>query len=115
MAYQITYTNTFKKEYQRCKKRGYDMSLLRQAITMLSETGTLPPKYKPHKLTGNYKDCWECHLRPDWLLVWKQNDKKLILLFTTIPAHMQICFKLPHSTPGAAGVLFQLAPLERIV
>ena len=103
MAYQITYTNTFKKEYQRCKKRGYDMSLLRQAITMLSETGTLPPKYKPHKLTGNYKDCWECHLRPDWLLVWKQNDKKLILLFTT------------HSTPGAAGVLFQLAPLERIV
>ena len=52
MAYQITYTNTFKKEYQRCKKRGYDMSLLRQAITMLSETGTLPPKYKPHKLTG---------------------------------------------------------------
>ncbi len=90
MAYQITYTNTFKKEYQRCKKRGYDMSLLRQAITMLSETGTLPPKYKPHKLTGNYKDCWECHLRPDWLLVWKQNDKKLILLFTNTGTHADL-------------------------
>ena len=78
MAYQITYTNTFKKEYQRCKKRGYDMSLLRQAITMLSETGTLPPKYK------------QCHLRPDWLLVWKQNDKKLILLFTNTGTHADL-------------------------
>ena len=69
MAYQITYTNTFKKEYQRCKKRGYDMSLLRQAITMLSE---------------------KCHLRPDWLLVWKQNDKKLILLFTNTGTHADL-------------------------
>lgn len=58
------------------------MFLLKEAMSLLAQTGTLPPKYKPHKLTGNYKDCWECHLRPDWLLVWKQNDKKLILLFT---------------------------------
>ena len=59
------------------------MFLLKEAMSLLAQTGTLPSKCKPHKLTGNYKDCWECHLRPDWLLVWKQNDKKLILLFTT--------------------------------
>ena len=43
------------------------MFLLKEAMSLLAQTGTLPSKCKPHKLTGNYKDCWECHLRPDWL------------------------------------------------
>lgn len=50
-------------------------------MTLLAEKGKLPEKYKAHKLTGNYKECWECHIKPDWLLVWKQNDTELILLF----------------------------------
>ena len=87
---KITTTRRFDKDAAKCKKRGYDMLLLMEAMSLLAKTGTLPPKYKPHKLTGNYKDCWECHLRPDWLLVWKQNDKELILLFTNTGTHADL-------------------------
>jgi len=80
--YKITTTNKFEKQVKICIKRGYDISLLKKAIQLLAETGTLPSKYKSHKLSGNYADCWECHIKPDWLLVWKQNNEELILLFT---------------------------------
>jgi mRNA interferase YafQ len=51
-------------------------------MLLLSKNGSLPIKYNPHKLSGNYQDCWECHIKPNWLLVWKQDDTALILLFT---------------------------------
>ena len=88
--YSIITTNRFEKEVKICKKRGYDMSLLQKAIELLAENGTLPENYKPHKLTGNYKDCWECHLKPDWLLIWKQNDTDLILLFLNTGTHSDL-------------------------
>lgn len=88
--YKITTTNRFEKNVEHCKKRGYNMELLRTAISLLAETGTLPAKYKPHKLTGNYKGLWECHIQPDWLLVWRQNDTELILLFTNTGTHSDL-------------------------
>ena len=45
---------------------------------------------RKRELYRPYKDCWECHLRPDWLLVWKQNDKELILLFTNTGTHADL-------------------------
>ena len=66
------------------------MELLRKAISLLAETGTLPATYKPHKLAGKYKVLWECHLQPDWLLVWQQNDTELILLFTNTGTHADL-------------------------
>ena len=81
MKYIILTTNQFEKDVKKCIKRGYNIELLRNAMELLSKTGTLPQKYKAHKLSGNYSDCWECHLKPDWLLIWKQNDKELVLLF----------------------------------
>ena len=60
------------------------------AIELLRQTGSLPAKYKPHKLSGKYKGCWECHIQPDWLLVWQQNDKELILLFTNTGTHSDL-------------------------
>ena len=90
MKYTITYSKHFEKDYARCKKRGYNMELLRNAISLLAETGSLPAKYKPHRLTGNYKGLWECHLQPDWLLVWRQNDTELILLFTNTGTHSDL-------------------------
>ena len=66
------------------------MELLRKAISLLAETGTLPATYKPHKLTGKYKGLWECHLQPDRLLVWQQNDTELILLFTNTGTHADL-------------------------
>ena len=60
------------------------------AIELLRQTGSLPAKYKPHKLSGKYKGCWEYHIQPDWLLVWQQNDKELILLFTNPETHSDL-------------------------
>jgi mRNA interferase YafQ len=72
--YSIKATNQFKKDVKRCKKRGYDLSLLELVIDLLQKTGTVPKRYRPHKLSGDYDNCWECHIKTDWLLVWKQND-----------------------------------------
>jgi mRNA interferase YafQ len=88
--YQLTTTNKFNKSLKLCEKRGYDLTLLGKVIDTLQETGTLPSKDKPHKLTGNFKGCWECHIKPDWLLIWKQNDKELILLFLDTGTHSDL-------------------------
>ena len=88
--YRVTTTNTFLKGVKRCIKRGYDTALLREVITLLAESGTLPPKYKAHRLTGNFAGAWECHIRPDWLLIWEQNDTELVLLFTNTGTHADL-------------------------
>jgi mRNA interferase YafQ len=59
-------------------------------MELLAESGTLPPKFKPHKLSGNYNNCWECHIKPDWLLIWQQNDTELILLFMNTGTHSDL-------------------------
>lgn len=66
------------------------MSLLQTVMTFLAEKGTFPEKYKAHKLSENYKECWECHIKPDWLLVWKQNEHELILLFINTGTHSDL-------------------------
>lgn len=81
--YKIKTTKSFEKNVDLCRKRGYNMSLLSEVMTLLEKDGRLPPIYKSHKLKGNYEGCWECHIKPDWLLIWQQNDKELILLFTS--------------------------------
>lgn len=88
--YKISYTNRFKKDYKLCKKRGLDVSKLEEVIKLLENKGKLPAKFKPHKLTGNYKDCWECHIKPDWLLVWLQDDNELTLIFTNTGTHSDL-------------------------
>ena len=88
--YTINYTNKFKKDVKRCHKRGLDLDLLRNAVKILAETGKLPPEYKPHPLKGNYKNRMECHIQPDWLMVWLQNDDELILLFTDTGTHSDL-------------------------
>jgi len=88
--YTVKMTRTFRKDTERCRKRGLDMELLKTAIRILESDGKLPAVYRPHKLTGNYAGCWECHLMPDWLLIWEQNDKELTLLFTGTGTHSDL-------------------------
>ena len=88
--YSIEYTGSFLKQAKLCKKRGYKMVLLEETIQMLADTGKLPPEYKPHKLSGNYTGCWECHIKPDWLLIWQQNDTVLTLLFLNTGTHSDL-------------------------
>ena len=88
--YIVKTTRQFDKEVKLCKKRGYDISKLEAVVLILEKTGTLPHKYKPHKLSGNYDNCWECHIKGDWLLVWLQNDNELTLLFTNTGTHSDL-------------------------
>lgn len=90
MSYIIRYSSNFKKAYKHCKKRGLDMLLLKEVIRILSEEGKLPPTYHAHTLQGKYKDLWECHIQPDWLLVWEQNDKEFILYFLSTGTHSDL-------------------------
>ncbi|MCQ2307372.1 MAG: type II toxin-antitoxin system YafQ family toxin [Bacteroidales bacterium] len=91
MRYRVLTTNRFERSMKLCQKRNYPMQKLKDAIRELSENGCLPPEYKPHKLT-NYPGgrTWECHIQPDWLLVWEQNDEELILLMLNTGRHSDI-------------------------
>lgn len=90
MSYQIYLSNQFKRSYKKCIKRGLDKVLFEKVVTMLSQKGKLPQKYRPHKLKGVYAGCWECHISPDWLLVWQQNDTELTLLLLDTGSHSDL-------------------------
>mgnify|MGYP003439439935 FL=1 len=90
MKYNILFSNQFKLSYKRCLKRGCDKFLFEEVVTILANTGTLPKKYKPHKLTGDWKGFWECHIQPDWLLIWEQRDTELILILTDTGTHSDL-------------------------
>lgn len=90
MGYQVLTTKSFERSLKRCVRRGLDRKLLNEAILKLSKDGFLPPEYKPHKLKGNYKGKWECHIQPDWLLIWDQNDTQLTLLLIDTGTHSDL-------------------------
>ena len=84
MSYKIEYTGKIKKDIKLAQKRGLDIQLFKEVILLLEKEGKLSQKYKPHVLKGNYKGYWECHIQPDWLLIWKQNEEiKLVSLART--------------------------------
>lgn len=88
--YILKYTSEFKRQMKLCQRRGYDMDLLRTAIEILSTEGKLPAEYLPHQLHGNRKGLWECHIQPDWLLIWEQHDKELILVMVNTGTHSDL-------------------------
>jgi len=72
-------TKRFDRESKKIAKRGKDIDKLKVLVKLLREGKPLPPKYRNHKLSGKFKDCWECHVEPDWLLVYKKSDTHLLL------------------------------------
>lgn len=90
MRYKIIPSKRFEKDMKRCQKRGYNMQLIKDAIMLLAETGTLPTEYKPHQLHGNRKGQWECHIQPDWLLIWEQYDQELVLVMLNTGTHSDL-------------------------
>ena len=90
MKYKVIPSKRFEKDMKRCQKRGYDLQLIKDAIGILAMTGTLPAEYRPHKLSGQYAGCWECHILPDWLMIWEQNDTELFLLLTNTGTHADL-------------------------
>lgn len=88
--YSVDTTKRFDKDLKRCLKRGLDLQLIHEAISLLRATGTLPMKYRPHKLSGKLQGVWECHIEPDWLMTWNQNDAELTLLFLQTGTHSDL-------------------------
>ena len=79
----VHYSSKFKKDLKQAKRRGNNVAILREIITQLADDQTLEPKYKDHSLIGNYAGTRECHLSPDWLLIYRyESTDKLILLRT---------------------------------
>lgn len=73
-------TSQFRRDYKRAKKRGYDMRLLKAVIDTLLSGSALDGKYRDHQLTGNMKDYRECHILPDWLLMYRIEQNRLVLV-----------------------------------
>lgn len=88
--YSINYTNQFKKDMRKCAKRGLSLDAIIKAINLLAATGALPAEYKPHRLKGDHKGQWECHIEPNWLMTWEQNDNEFTLLFLQTGTHSDI-------------------------
>lgn len=86
----IRYQNAFKRDYKRIKKRGYDIRILEKAIEILAAGQALPPEYRDHPLIGDYTGCRECHLAPDWLLVYEIIEEELLLYLTRTGTHSDL-------------------------
>ncbi len=88
---KIRYHTSFKADYKRMIKRGYDSRELEKVISLIVAEKRLPKEYRDHALKGGkYKGCRECHITPDWLLVYEINEKELILYLTRTGTHSDI-------------------------
>ncbi len=85
--YELRPTSKFQKDLKRAKKRGYDISLLTRIIKMLVAGEPLPKENRDHPLLGDYAGCRECHITPDWLLIYEIDGDELFLYLTRTGTH----------------------------
>ena len=90
MKYEVKFTTQFKKDLKLLKKQNKNLHRLYVAIEKLANGETLEEKYKDHALSGNYKGCRECHIAPDWLLVYEVYDDVLVLLMYRTGSHSEL-------------------------
>jgi len=92
---EIDYTSNFKKQLKKILKQGKDANILLDVVTKLANKEELDEKYKNHRLIDDktYRDCSECHLKPDWLLVYKYINNNLILVLVATGSHSEILNK----------------------
>ena len=87
---RIKYHTAFKKDYKRLQKRGLNTDKLVDVISVLAREEALPPKYRDHALGGEYAGCRECHIEPDWLLIYEIRHSELILYLTRTGSHSDL-------------------------
>ena len=89
---KIEFTGQFKKDYKLAVKRGCDPKELEAVITLLVNEQPLPEKYRDHALTNsrNYKDMRECHIEPDFLLIYQICEKKIVLYLVRVGSHSDL-------------------------
>ena len=90
MKYEIQRTSQFKKDYKAAVKRNLDMEQLKKIVKILAEGEALPEEYDDHTLKGKYSGYRECHIQPDWLLVYKITEDLLILSLYRTGTHSDL-------------------------
>lgn len=87
---KIRYHTSFKKDYKKIVKRGYNIKLMEEIIQKPAKGEQLPDKNKDHLLSGEYTGCRECHISPDWLLIYEIDNGELILYLMRTGTHSDL-------------------------
>ena len=90
MIYKLALTSRFNKDLKKILKRGYAMQELHNVINLLQAGINLPSKYRDHALGGNWAGHRECHVKPDWLLIYKVENEVLVLTLVRTGSHSDI-------------------------
>ncbi len=90
MKYEIVPSNQFRKDLKLAAKRGYDMNKIKNIIEKLANGEILEAKYRDHLLTGDYGGFRECHIQPDWLLVYQIDNGQLVLFLARTGTHSDL-------------------------
>ena len=90
MKYELQFTSQFKKDLKLAKKQNKDLGKLFEVIDILANGETLDAKYKDHSLTGNYRGTRECHIEPDWLLIYEIRGDVLVLMLYRLGSHSEL-------------------------
>ncbi len=87
---KVRYSSKFKKDFKLIVKRGYNISLFEEVLGLLREETVLPEKYNDHALKGDYSGHRECHIAPDWLLIYKKENDFITLTLTRTGSHSDL-------------------------
>ncbi|MDE7131202.1 MAG: type II toxin-antitoxin system YafQ family toxin [Lachnospiraceae bacterium] len=90
MKYEVKFTSQFKRDLKLARKQGKDIDKLFDVISTIAEGGKLDKKHHDHNLSGDYAGCRECHVEPDWLLVYEVMDKVLVLMLYRVGTHSEL-------------------------
>ena len=90
MKYKIKFTSRFKKDLKQAKKQGKDIEKLFDVIEKIANDETLDEKYRDHSLVGNYKGARECHIEPDFLLIYEKIEEVLVLSLVRTGSHSDL-------------------------
>lgn len=90
MKYEVKFTSQFKKDLKLAKKQNKDLDKLFEVVNILADGGTLDAKYRDNDLSGDYKGTRECHIEPDWLLVYEIKDEVLVLMLYRLGTHSEL-------------------------
>ncbi len=90
MKYEVRYTTQFKKDLKLAKKQGKNIDRLFDVVEKLANGEALEAKFRDHDLTGNYAGCRECHVEPDWLLVYEVVEDVLVLMLYRVGSHSEL-------------------------
>lgn len=90
--YRVFPSSRFKKDYKKFIHRKKHLEAIQETILLLSENGheAIPENKRPHKLTGNYIGCWECHAMPDLLIIWEQDEDLKEIVLIRVGSHSEL-------------------------